>query len=117
LRLGNLDARRDWGYAGDYVEAMWFMLQRSTAEDFVIGTGQTHSVREFCELAFNYVGLDYQDYLVQDPKFYRPAEVDVLVSDPRKANRELGWQPRVGFEELIHMMVDADLKRLAREID
>ena len=117
LRLGNLDARRDWGYAGDYVEAMWFMLQQSTAEDFVIGTGQTHSVREFCELAFNYVGLDYQDYLVQDPKFYRPAEVDVLVSDPRKANRELGWQPRVGFEELIHMMVDADLKRLAREID
>ncbi|OGO64765.1 MAG: GDP-mannose 4,6-dehydratase [Chloroflexi bacterium RBG_19FT_COMBO_55_16] len=117
LRLGNLDARRDWGYAGDYVAAMWCMLQRSTAEDFVIGTGQTHSVREFCELAFNYVGLDYQDYLVQDPKFYRPAEVDVLVSDPRKANRELGWQPRVGFEELIHMMVDADLKRLAREID
>src|SRR3989337_2774556 len=117
LGLGKLDARRDWGYAGDYVAAMWCMLQRSTAEDFVIGTGQTHSVREFCELAFNYVGLDYQDYLVQDPKFYRPAEVDVLVSDPRKANRELGWQPRVGFEELIHMMVDADLKRLAREID
>src|SRR3989337_1375769 len=117
LRLGNLDARRDWGYAGDYVAAMWCMLQRSTAEDFVIGTRQKHSVREFCELAFNYVGLDYQAYLVQDPKFYRPAEVDVLVSDPRKANRELGWQPRVGFEELIHMMVDADLKRLAREID
>ena len=117
LRLGNLDARRDWGYAGDYVAAMWCMLQRSTAEDFVIGTGQTRSVREFCELAFNYVGLDYRDYVVQDPKFYRPAEVDMLVSDPRKANREMEWQPRVGFEELIHMMVDADLKRLAREID
>lgn len=117
LRLGNLDARRDWGYAGDYVEAMWCMLQRSAAEDFVIGTGQTHSVREFCELAFNYVGLDYKDFVVQDPKFYRPAEVDMLVSDPRKANRDLGWRPQVNFEELIHLMVDADLKRLAREID
>ncbi|HLE51424.1 MAG TPA: GDP-mannose 4,6-dehydratase [Anaerolineales bacterium] len=117
LRLGNLDARRDWGYAGDYVEAMWFMLQQSTAEDFVIGTGQTHSVREFCELAFNYVGLDYREFVVQDPKFYRPAEVDMLVSDPRKANREMGWHPQVGFEELIHMMVNADLKRLARDID
>ena len=117
LRLGNLDARRDWGYAGDYVEAMWSMLQRSTAEDFVIGTGQTHSVREFCEFAFNYVGLDYRDYVVQDPKFYRPAEVDMLVSDPRKANRDLEWRPQVNFEELIHLMVDADLKRLAWEID
>ena len=117
LRLGNLDARRDWGYAGDYVEAMWSMLQRSTAEDFVIGTGQTHSVREFCEFAFNYVGLDYKDYVVQDPKFYRPAEVDMLVSDPRKANRDLEWRPQVNFEELIHLMVDADLKRLAWEID
>jgi GDPmannose 4,6-dehydratase len=117
LHLGNLDARRDWGYAGDYVEAMWCMLQRDSAEDFVVGTGQTHSVRDFCELAFNYVDLDYRDYVVQDPKFYRPAEVDMLVSDPRKAYRDLGWRPKVNFEELIHLMVDADLKRLAKEID
>ena len=117
LRLGNLEARRDWGYAGDYVEAMRLMLQRGTPEDFVIGTGETHSVREFCELAFSHVGLDYEEYVVQDPRFYRPAEVDLLVADPSKAGEELGWQPKIGFEELIHIMVDADLKRLALEID
>ncbi|MFC1923106.1 GDP-mannose 4,6-dehydratase [Chloroflexota bacterium] len=117
LRLGNLDARRDWGYAGDYVEAMRLMLQGGTPDDFVIGTGETHSVREFCELAFSHVGLDYEEYVIQDPRFYRPAEVDLLVADPGKASEELGWQPKIGFEELIHIMVDADLKRLALEID
>lgn len=117
LRLGNLDARRDWGYAGDYVEAMRLMLQGGTPDDFVIGTGETHSVREFCELAFSHVGLDYEEYVIQDPRFYRPAEVDLLVADPGKAGEELGWQPKIGFEELIHIMVDADLKRLALEID
>lgn len=116
LRLGNLDSRRDWGFAGDYVEAMWCMLQRETPEDFVIGTGVTHSVRELCETAFRYVGLDYRDYVVQDQRFFRPAEVDLLVSDPRKAREALGWKPRVGFEELVRMMVDADLQRLAKEI-
>ena len=93
------------------------MLQRGTPEDFVIGTGETHSVREFCELAFSHVGLDYEEYVVQDPRFYRPAEVDLLVADPSKAVDELGWQPKIGFKELIHIMVDADLKRLALEID
>lgn len=117
LRLGNLDARRDWGYAGDYVEAMRLMLQGGTPDDFVIGTGETHSVREFCELAFSHVGLDYEEYVIQDPRFYRPAEVDLLVADPGKAGEELGWQPKIGFEELIQIMVDADLKRLALEID
>jgi GDPmannose 4,6-dehydratase len=117
LRLGNLESRRDWGYAGDYVEGMWLMLQRENPEDYVIGTGVTHSVREFCELAFSHVGLDYNEYVVQDPRFYRPAEVDLLVADPKKAISELEWQPKIGFEELIHMMVDADLKRLALEID
>ena len=112
LRLGNLDAQRDWGFAGEYVEVMWKMLQRDTPEDFVIGTGKTHSVREFCELAFNYVGLNYQDYVVQDPSFIRPSEVDRLIADPSKARKELGWSPRVGFKDLVEMMVDADLKRL-----
>lgn len=116
LRLGNLEARRDWGFAGDYVQAMWQMLQRPEPQDYVVGTGVTHSVREFCEIAFSYLGLDYRDYVVQDERFYRPAEVDLLVADSRKARRELGWEPRVGFEELIHMMVDADMKRLASEI-
>jgi GDPmannose 4,6-dehydratase len=116
LRLGNLEARRDWGYAGDYVEAMWRMLQCETPEDFVIGTGRTHSVREFCEIAFEYVGLNYCDHIVKDPQFYRPAEVDLLISDPSKAHQELGWQPSVGFEELIHMMVDADLKRVRQNL-
>jgi GDPmannose 4,6-dehydratase len=116
LRLGNLEARRDWGFAGDYVQAMWQMLQRPEPEDYVVGTGVTHSVREFCEIAFSYLGLDYRDYVVQDERFYRPAEVDLLVADSRKAQQELGWEPRVGFEELIHMMVDADMKRLASEV-
>jgi GDPmannose 4,6-dehydratase len=114
LRLGNLESRRDWGFAGDYVEAMWMMLQRERAEDFVIGSGETHSVREFCELAFRHVGLNHEDYVVQDPAFYRPAEVDILVSNPRKAMAELGWEPTVGFEELVKMMVDADLARLKK---
>lgn len=116
LRLGNLEARRDWGYAGDYVEAMWRMLQGDAPEDYVIGTGVTHSVKELCEKAFAYVGLDHRDYVVQDQRFYRPAEVDFLVADPSKAEKALGWKPRVGFKELIHLMVDADLERVAREI-
>jgi GDPmannose 4,6-dehydratase len=117
LRLGNLEARRDWGYAGDYVEAMRLMLQQGTPEDFVIGTGETHSVRELCEVAFSHVGLDYEEYVVQDQRFYRPAEVDMLVADPSKAFEELGWQQKIGFKKLIQIMVDADLKRLAHEID
>lgn len=117
LRLGNLEARRDWGFAGDYVEAMWMMLQSDQPDDYVIGTGQTHSVRELCDLAFSYLGLNYQDYVVQDPRFYRPAEVDLLVANPSKANQELKWSPKVDFEGLVHGMVDADLKRLAQEID
>jgi GDPmannose 4,6-dehydratase len=117
MRLGNLESRRDWGYAGDYVEAMWLMLQRGEPEDFVIGTGETHSVRRLCEIAFGHVGLNYQDFVVQDPRFYRPAEVDLLVADPSKAKDELGWQPKVTLEELVQLMVDADLKQLALEID
>lgn len=116
LRLGNLESRRDWGFAGDYVRAMWQMLQQDTPQDYVIGTGHTHSVREFCEIAFSSVGLDYHDYVIQDERFYRPAEVDLLVSNPQKANHELGWQPTVDFQDLIKMMVDADLKRVASEI-
>lgn len=116
LRLGNLEARRDWGFAGDYVEAMWMMLQNDQPKDYVVGTGKTHAVRDLCEKAFSYVGLNYQDYVVQDPQFYRPAEVDMLVADPTKVNQELGWKPKVSFDELIYMMVDADLKRLSREI-
>jgi len=112
LRLGNLDARRDWGFAGDYVEAMWLMLQRDKPQDYVVGTGQTHSVRELVEIAFGHVGLDYRDFVVSDPKYYRPAEVDLLLADPSKARRELGWSPKIGFAELIAMMVDADLERL-----
>lgn len=114
LRLGNLEARRDWGFAGDYVQAMWLMLQQEQAEDFVVGTGETHSVREFCELAFEHVGLDYRDFVVQDERFYRPAEVDLLVADPSKAHAKLGWEPSVSFPELVKMMVDADLERLQR---
>lgn len=112
LRLGNLDARRDWGFAGDYVEAMWLMLQQPEPEDYVVGTGQTHSVRELVDAAFGHVGLDWQRYVKQDPKFMRPAEVDLLQADPSKARRELGWIPKVGFSELVGMMVDADLVRL-----
>jgi GDPmannose 4,6-dehydratase len=113
LRLGNLDARRDWGFAGDYVDAMWRMLQQPTPQDYVIGTGQTHSVRELVEAAFGHVGLNWQDHVVMDPKFMRPAEVDLLQADPSKARKELGWTPRVGFRELVAMMVDADLERLS----
>ncbi len=116
LRLGNLEARRDWGFAGDYVRAMWLMLQQEQPEDFVVGTGETHSVREFCELAFGYVGLDYRDYVVQDERFYRPAEVDLLIADPSKARARLGWEPTVSFPELVQMMVDADLERWKAKI-
>ena len=116
LRLGNLDARRDWGYAGDYVEAMWRMLQQDQPEDYVVGTGKTHAVRDLCQLAFGHVGLDYQDYVVQDPRFYRPAEVDLLVADASKSKNVLGWTPQVSFEDLVCMMVDADIKRVAQEL-
>ena len=113
LPLGNLEARRDWGYAGDYVEAMWRMLQQPQPEDYVIATGQTHAVRELCEIAFARVGLNWQEHVVVDPKFVRPAEVDVLQGDASKAKRVLGWQPRVSFRQLIEMMVDADMARYA----
>jgi GDPmannose 4,6-dehydratase len=115
LRLGNLESRRDWGFAGDYVEGMWMMLQQDQPDDYVICTGKTHSVREFCEAAFAHVGLDYQDYVIQDERFFRPAEVDLLVGDPAKARKVLGWEPRVSFDGLIQMMVDADLQYLGRE--
>ncbi len=114
LRLGNLDARRDWGYAGDYVQAMWLMLQQDAPDDYVVATGQTWSVRQFVEAAFSRVGLDWEKYVVQDPKFYRPAEVDLLVGDPTKAHDELGWEPTVDFQSLVHMMVDADMEALSR---
>ncbi len=112
LRLGNLEAQRDWGFAGDYVEAMWLMLQQDKSDSYVVGTGETHSVREFCEIAFSHVDLDYNDYVVQDERFYRPAEVDQLISDPSKARAVLGWEPSVTFKELVIMMVDSDIKRL-----
>ncbi|MEX2178034.1 MAG: GDP-mannose 4,6-dehydratase [Gemmatimonadaceae bacterium] len=112
--LGNLEARRDWGFAGDYVEAMWMMLQQDEPDDYVIGTGQTWTVSELCDVAFRHAGLDYRDHVVQDPKFFRPAEVDLLVSDPAKAMAKLGWKPRVTFHELVRMMVDADLERHTR---
>lgn len=116
LRLGNLDARRDWGFAGDYVEAMWLMLQQDTPDDYVVCTGKTHPVREFCEAAFSHVGLDYRDYVVQDARFYRPAEVDLLVGDPAHAKNKLGWAPKISLAELVQMMVDADLQYLGREV-
>jgi GDPmannose 4,6-dehydratase len=115
LRLGNLESQRDWGFAGDYVEAMWRMLQHHTPESYVIGTGETHAVREFCELAFGCVGLNYQDYVIQDQRFYRPAEVDLLISDPTRAKTELGWSPKVSFKELVEMMVESDLQRLSKK--
>jgi GDPmannose 4,6-dehydratase len=111
LRLGNLEARRDWGFAGDYVDAMWRMLQSATPDDYVVGTGEPHSVRELCEVAFARVGLDWQKYVVQDERFFRPAEVDVLVADPTKARARLRWSPTVTFRQLVDMMVDADLAR------
>jgi GDPmannose 4,6-dehydratase len=112
LALGNLDSQRDWGFAGDYVEAMWMMLQQEKPEDYVIGTGMAHTVKRLCELAFGYLDLDYEKYVVQDQQFLRPAEVDLLISDSRKAHAELGWEPSVDFEGLVKMMVDADLERL-----
>lgn len=114
LRMGNLEARRDWGYAGDYVDAMWRMLQADKPQDYVIGTGETHSVGDLVRIAFEHVGLDWERYVVVDPQFYRPAEVDLLLADPGKARKELGWSPSVSFEELVKMMVDADLARLTR---
>jgi len=111
VALGNLDARRDWGFAGDYVQAMWMMLQQPEPDDYVIGTGETWSVRDLCEAAFSYAGLDYREHVVQDPKFFRPAEVDLLVSDPSKALAKLGWKPKVTFHQLVQMMVDADIAR------
>jgi len=113
LRLGNLDARRDWGFAPDYVRAMWMMLQQDEARDYVIATGETHSVREFVEVAFRHVGLDWEKYVKIDPAFMRPAEVELLVGDASKAREELGWQPEVRFEELVSIMVDADLQALS----
>lgn len=115
LRLGNLDAQRDWGFAGDYVEAMWLMLQQDHPDDYVVATGETHSVREFCELAFGYVDLDYRDYVVQDERFMRPAEVDLLIGDSTRARNALGWRPKTNFHELVHMMVDADLQLLKEQ--
>jgi GDPmannose 4,6-dehydratase len=110
LRLGNLEARRDWGYAPDYVRAMWMMLQHDRPDDYVVATGETHSVREFCQEAFGYVGLDWEKYVVVDPAYYRPAEVDLLVGDPGKAGRVLGWKPSVTFRDLVRVMLDADLE-------
>lgn len=110
LRLGNLDAKRDWGFAGDYVNAMWLMLQQDQVDDYVVATGETHSVREFCEVAFARVGLNYEDYVVVDEQFFRPAEVDLLIGDPARARNELGWKTEVGFVELVEMMVDSDCK-------
>ena len=116
LRLGNLEAERDWGFAGDYVRAMWLMLQQDSPDDFVVSTGETHSVRRFCEVAFSHVGLDYQDYVVVDEAFYRPAEVDLLIGTPEKARTRLGWSPTVGFEDLVTMMVDADVALLSGKL-
>jgi GDPmannose 4,6-dehydratase len=113
LRMGNLDAKRDWGFAGDYVEAMWLMLQQDEPDDYVISTGEMHTVRELVETAFNRAGLDWEKYVVIDPAFVRPAEVDLLLGDYTKAKTQLGWDPQTSFQDLVHMMVDSDLKRLA----
>jgi GDPmannose 4,6-dehydratase len=115
LRLGNLDAKRDWGFAGDYVEAMWLMLQQETPDDYIIATGETHTVREWVEIAFRTVGLNWEDYVVIDPKYIRPAEVDLLLGNSAKARKKLGWKPKVDFEQLIEMMVKQDLKRVMGE--
>lgn len=112
LHLGNIDAKRDWGYAGDYVEAMWLMLQQEKSDDYVIATGHSITVRELCRLAFTQVGLNYQDYIVINPKLFRPAEVDILLGDPRKAKQKLNWEPKTSLETLVSMMVEADLKRV-----
>ena len=116
LRMGNLEGQRDWGFAGDYVEAMWLMLQQPESGNYVISTDETHSVREFCELAFSHVGLDYEQYVVQDERFFRPAEVDLLVGDSSNARAALGWKPKVTFSQLVEMMVDADLALLRGEL-
>jgi GDPmannose 4,6-dehydratase len=115
LRLGNLEARRDWGYAADYVQAMWLMLQQPAPDDYVVATGETHEVREFCELAFAHVDRDYRDHVIVDEKFFRPAEVDLLVGDPSKAKTVLGWSPTVTFEQLVRRMVDADIALLKHQ--
>jgi len=117
LRLGNMEARRDWGFTGDFVEAIRLMLQQATPKDYVIGTGETHTVREFVEAAFSHLGLDWERYVVVDPKLVRPAEVDLLISNPRRAREELQWKPRVGFNELVRMMVDADVALVERGAD
>jgi len=117
LFLGNLDAKRDWGYAGDYIEAMWMMLQAPKPEDYVIATGETHTVREFLELAFGRLQLDWQKHVKLDPKYYRPTEVDLLIGDASKAKRDLGWEPKVRFQELAYMMVDADLAAEKERLD
>lgn len=116
LRLGNLNAKRDWGFAGEYVKAMWLMLQQDEPDDYVVGTGVTQSVRELCEVAFGYLGLNWEEYVVSDPKFRRPADVDFLVADARKARRVFGWEPTVTFKSLIKMIVDADLEQLRQEM-
>jgi len=116
LYMGNLDSKRDWGFAGDYVEAMWMMLQQDTPDDYVVATGQTQTVRELLEVAFDHVGLDYNDYVTIDPRYFRPSEVDFLLGDPAKAKKQLGWEPKVSFKELIHMMVESDLELARREI-
>lgn len=115
LRLGNIDAKRDWGYAGDYVQAMWLMLQQNKPDDYVIATGKSTTVRDMCEIAFSHVGLNYEDYVVIDQNFYRPAEVDILLGNPAKAKAKLGWESKTTLEELITMMVDADMKRVSKE--
>jgi GDPmannose 4,6-dehydratase len=112
LRLGNLEARRDWGFAGDYVEAMWMMLQQATPDDYVVATGETHAVQEFCEVAFEHVGLNWRDFVIIDQKFFRPAEVDLLVGDPTKARTKLGWEPSLSFKELVQLMVEEDIKAI-----
>lgn len=116
LQLGNIDAKRDWGFAGDYVEAMWLMLQQENADDYVIATGETTTVRDMCKIAFEYVGLKYEEYVVIDPKFYRPAEVEVLLGNPAKAQEELSWKATTSLKQLIQMMVEVDLKRVKKEI-
>jgi len=116
LRLGNLEAQRDWGFAGDYVEAMWLMLQQDSPDDYVVSTGETHSVREFCELAFGHVGLDYQEFVVQDEKFFRPAEVELLVGDADKAHTVLGWKPKTSFADLVTGMVEADMDQISAKL-
>jgi GDPmannose 4,6-dehydratase len=115
LFLGNLDAKRDWGYAKDYVEAMWLMLQQPEGDDYVIGTGESHSVRELCEQAFGHVGLDYKEFVELDPRYLRPTEVDFLLADGSKAEKKLGWKPRTTFKELVALMMDADLELAERE--